>query len=82
MSHLGWLDADARCIMATRGLRTFAQTAVMVIVAIYLDLRGFTLVEVGVFLSLGSAGAAASALVVGLVGDTIGRRRTLRVSAC
>jgi MFS family permease len=75
--RLNWLDADARRIMATRGLRTFAQTAVMVVVAIYLDLRGFTLVEVGVFLSLGSAGAAASALVVGLVGDAIGRRRTL-----
>jgi len=63
--------------MAARGLRTFAQTSVMVVVAIFLGLRGFTLVEIGVFLSLGSAGAAASALVVGLVGDAIGRRRTL-----
>ena len=60
-------------------MRGFAQSAVSVVVAIYLGLQGFSLVEIGLFLTLGSVGAAVSAAVVGVVGDTFGRRRTLVV---
>jgi len=52
-----------------------------VVVAISLGLRGLSMVEVGVFLTLGAAGAAAAAVVVGTVGDAVGRRRTLSVLA-
>src|SRR5262245_34920169 len=78
-SRLGWLGSDARLIVAARVLRSFAQGSVTVVVAIYLGLRGFSLVEIGLFLTLGSAGATVSAIVVGLVGDTFGRRRALIV---
>lgn len=47
------------------------------VVAIYLGLQGMNLVEIGLFLTLGSAGAAASAIVIGAVGDRLGRRRVL-----
>ncbi len=78
-SRFGWIATDGRLIIAGRALRSFAQSSVTVVVAIYLGLRGFSLVEIGLFLTLGSAGAAVSAVVIGLVGDAFGRRRTLIV---
>jgi MFS family permease len=69
-------------IIAARALRTFAQSSVSIVVAIYLGLQGFSLLDVGLFLTLGSAGAAASAVVVGAVGDALGRRRVLAVFGC
>jgi MFS family permease len=78
-SRFGWIATDGRLIIAARALRSFAQSSVTVVVAIYLGLRGFSLVEIGLFLTLGSAGAAMSAVVIGLVGDAFGRRRTLIV---
>lgn len=47
--------------------------------AIYLDLQGFNLVQVGLFLTLGSAGATLSAFFAGILGDAMGRRRLLMV---
>jgi len=52
---------------------------VSVLLAIYLDLQGFSLVEIGLLLTIGSIGAAFWALVAGLVGDAVGRRRLLMV---
>ena len=60
-------------------MRTFVHSAASVLLAIYLDLQGFSLVEIGLFLTIGSTGAAFWALVTGLVGDTLGRRRLLTV---
>jgi MFS family permease len=70
-------ETDTRVIVAARALRGFAQSAVSVLVAIYLGLQGFSLVETGVLLTCGSIGASVTAIVVGLFGDAFGRRRTL-----
>ena len=75
----GWVGTDARMIVAARALRGFAQSAAAVLIAIYLGLRGFSLVETGLLLTCGSAGASVSAAVIGLFGDAFGRRRTLLV---
>ena len=72
-----WVERDAKIVMAARAMRSFAQSAVAVLIAIYLDLQGFSLVQVGAFLTMGSVGAAVAAVVVGVVGDAVGRRRTL-----
>jgi MFS family permease len=58
-------------------MRSFAQSAVAVLIAIYLGLQGFSLVQVGAFLTVGSVGAAVAAVVTGLLGDAVGRRRLL-----
>jgi MFS family permease len=63
--------------IAARGTRSFAQSAVAVLIAIYLGLHGFSLVQVGAFLTAGAVGAALAAVVAGVLGDAIGRRRTL-----
>jgi MFS family permease len=77
--RFGWINRDGKLIIAVRGLRTFAHSAASVLLAIYLDLQGFSLFEIGLFLTIGSSGAAFWALVAGLVGDTLGRRRLLTV---
>jgi MFS family permease len=75
--RFSWVNKDARLVIAARATRSFAQSAVAVLIAIYLDLHGFSLVQVGAFLTVGSLGAAVAAVVVGVLGDAIGRRRTL-----
>src|SRR5215471_14851157 len=74
---LSWVEWDARMAIAARATRSFAQSAVAVLVAIYLGLHGFSLVQVGAFLTVGAVGAALAAIVAGVLGDAVGRRRTL-----
>ncbi len=75
--RLSWVEWDAWMAMAARGTRSFAQSAVAVLIAIYLGLHGFSLVQVGAFLTAGAVGAALAAVVAGGLGDAVGRRRTL-----
>ena len=79
--RFGWINRDGKLIIAVRGVRTFAHSAASVLLAIYLDLQGFGLFEIGLFLTIGSAGAVFWALVAGLLGDLMGRRRLLTVMA-
>ena len=74
-----WVEPDARRIIAARAVRGFAQSAVSILIAIYLGVQGFSLVETGVLLTVGSVGTAVTAIVVGLFGDGYGRRRTLLI---
>ena len=72
-----WLNRDATLIILARGIRTFAQSFVAVLLALYLTELGFNLVQVGVFLSVGVAGVAFFAFLVGLVAGRVGRRPLL-----
>ena len=72
-----WLNRDATLIILARGIRTFAQSFVAVLIALYLAALGFSLVQVGVFLSVGVAGVAFFAFLVGLVAGRVGRRPLL-----
>jgi hypothetical protein len=64
--------------IAAQATRSFAQSAVAVLIAIYLGLHGFSLKQVGAFLTVGAVGAALAAVVAGVLGDADGRRRTLQ----
>ena len=75
--RFSWVDWDAKMVITARATRSFAQSAIAVLIAIYLGLQGFSLVQVGTFLTVGSLGAATAAVVTGVLGDAIGRRRTL-----
>ncbi|MBI2171460.1 MAG: MFS transporter [Chloroflexi bacterium] len=74
---LAWINRDGRLIILSRAVRTFAQGAVSVILAIYLDRLGFSLVQIGAFISIGLVGTAVYALLVGLFASRIGLRRLL-----
>ena len=71
---LGWVNRDGKLIILARGLRTFAQGSIAVLLAIYLDKLGFSLVQIGALLSIGVAGSAFFAFAISLVAERIGRR--------
>src|SRR5262245_18403879 len=77
VGRLSWVKWDARMAIAARATRSFAQSVVAVLIAIYLGLHGFSLVQVGAFLTVGAVGAGIAAVVAGGLGDGVGRRRTL-----
>ena len=74
---LGWVSRDGKMIILARSVRTFAQGSIAVIFAVYLDLLGFTLTQIGVFFSFGVAGAALFSFLVSLVAERVGRRRLM-----
>ena len=72
-----WLNRDAKMIILARGVRTFAQGFVAVLLALYLTELGFNLVQIGAFLSVGVVGVAFFAFLVSLIVGRVGRRTLL-----
>ena len=79
LTPLSWVNRDARLITLARGIRTFSQSFISVIIAIYLAELGFSLVQIGAILTVGVAGVSFFALVVGIASARVGRRRLLVV---
>jgi MFS family permease len=74
---LHWVNRDGKLIILSWGLRSFTQGAASIILALYLDKLGYSLVEIGAFLSAGVAGAACLTFLVSLVAERVGRRRLM-----
>ena len=74
---LRWISRDGWLIIMARTLRTFAQASIAVFFAFYMDLLGYSLTQIGLLVTIGSAGSAVLATSVIFVGETIGRRRLL-----
>jgi len=74
---LHWVGRDGKLIILTRGVCTFARSSIAVLLAIYLDKLGFSMVQIGAFLSAGVAGSAFLAFLVSLISEKVGRRRLL-----
>jgi MFS family permease len=72
-----WVTKDAWLIMAARGLRNFALGSIAIFMVIYLKELGFSLFQIGAFLSAGVAGSGIHTFRVGLVSDRLGRRWVL-----
>lgn len=72
-----WITRDGKLIIFSLGLRTLAQSAASLILALYLDKLGYSLVQIGAFLSAGVAGSAALTFTVSLISERIGRRRLM-----
>jgi MFS family permease len=74
---LHWINRDGKLIILSLGIRAFAQGSASIILALYLDKLGYSLVEIGAFLSAGMAGAACLTFIVSLVAERVGRRRLM-----
>ena len=74
-----WIGRDSQTILGVRALRTFGQSAIALLLALYLGAMGLGLPEIGLVLSLDIAGTAAMAMVVALLTNRIGRKRMLIV---
>jgi MFS family permease len=74
---LAWINRDGKILITSSGIRAFAQGAAAVILAVYLDKLGFSLLQIGAFLSVGVAGSAVLTFVVSLISERVGRRRLM-----
>ncbi len=73
----GWVSRDGKGIILARGVRSFAQSYVSVLLALYLHLLGFSVIQIGAMLSIGVAGGALFAFIVALISEKVRRRRLL-----
>jgi len=74
---LSWINRDGKLVILSLGIRALAQNSASVILALYLDKLGYSLVEIGAFLSAGVAGSATLTFVVSLIAERVGRRRLM-----
>lgn len=73
--------SDRRLIYVAAFVRALATGQMGVLLGIYLDKLNFTPAEIGIVIGVGLSGAALSTLIVTLLGDRLGRRRSLFVLA-
>jgi len=74
---LRWVNRDGKLIILSRGVCTFARSSIAILLALYLAELGFSLVQIGAFLSAGVAGSAFFAFLVSFIAEKVGRRRLL-----
>lgn len=72
---------DIYLIILTRYLRMFAYGTVALILAIYLQSVGLSDTQIGLFMTLTLLGDVVVSLLLTLVADRLGRRRTLMLGA-
>lgn len=78
---LATLSADGWLLLATRALRLFAIGFVSVILALYLAERGLGLAAIGTIFTAALAGSTVLTIAVAALGDRLGRRRLLMLTA-
>ena len=75
------LHYDAKLLMASRGIRSFAFSYLNVVFAIYLDQLGYTPVMIGIIFSVAYLTGALLTAVWGYLSDRYGRRKILMLLA-
>ena len=75
------LHKDAKLLMASRGIRSFAFSYVNVVFAIYLDQLGYSTVTIGIIFSVAYLSGAVLTAVWGYLSDRFGRRNILMLLA-
>src|SRR5262249_17691769 len=75
------LHHDAKLLMISRGIRSFAFSYLGVVFAIYLDRLGYSTVLVGMVFSVAYISSALLTAVWGYLSDRFGRRRILMLLA-
>jgi len=76
-SVFSWINRDGKLIIFSKGIGMFARSFVAVLLALYLDKLGFSLIQIGAFLSITAAGSAFFTFLVSLISERVGRRRLL-----
>ena len=75
--QLAWISRDGWLMIAAHSARAFSRDLITVFLAIYLERLGFSLLQIGAFLSAGLAGSAVYSFLVAFIADVVGRRRLL-----
>jgi MFS family permease len=78
-ARFDWIARSARVVLIARAIRGFATGMLSVVIALYLEQRGLSLPQIGLFLSAGVLGGAALAALLDAGISRFGRRVTLIV---
>jgi MFS family permease len=81
MKFLRELHRDAKLLMVSRGIRSFAFAYLNVVFAIYLDRLGYATLTIGMIFSVAYLSGALLTVVWGFLSDRFGRRRILMLLA-
>ncbi|MGD2201479.1 MAG: MFS transporter, partial [Candidatus Bathyarchaeota archaeon] len=74
---LNWLSRDGKILLAARPLQSFSASFVSIFIAVYLNLLGLPLWQIGLVLTGGLLSSTFFNTVVGFMADRVGRRRLL-----
>ncbi len=77
MGYGDWISRDGKLVFLEKATRTIPYGFLSVAFSLYLQYLGFTLVQIGIVLTLTILSSAAYTFVISFVADRIGRRRTL-----
>ena len=74
---VSWISRDAWLFLVARFLSSVARGSMVVFLAIYLDLQGLSVAQIGLFFTFGLVGATFFASILAVKGDHLGRRRVM-----
>ena len=74
---VSWISRDGWLLLAPRFVQAFARTALVVLLAIYLEKQGLSLTKIGLFFTVGLVGGTCYSFLLALKGDWLGRRRVM-----
>ncbi len=77
MLLLSWINRDGKLVLLTNGIRSFAYGFVSIILLIYLNLVGFSLLQTGIIVSLILVSGLVTTILSSIYADRVGRRRFL-----
>lgn len=72
-----WISGDGKVVFLEKAVRTVPYGFLSVAFSLYLQYLGFTLVQIGIVLTLTILSSAFYTFIISFVADRIGRRRTL-----
>ena len=74
---ISWITRDGWLLLTPRIIQSFARSALVVLLAIYLEKQGLSTAKIGIFFTAGLAGGTFFAFILALKGDRLGRRRVM-----
>ena len=77
MAYGEWISRDGKLLFLEKTVRTIPYGFLSVVFALYLQYLGFSLVQIGIVLTLTILSSALYTLAISLVADRFGRRRVL-----
>ena len=77
LGYSDWISRDGKLVFLEKATRTIPYGFLSVAFSLYLQYLGFSLVQIGIVLTLTILSSALYTFVISFVADRIGRRRTL-----
>lgn len=74
---MSWIPREAWLLLFAKGASTFAFAFAAILLPIYMSILGYDAISIGLVVAASILGSAAQTLIMGIVADHIGRKKTL-----